>query len=239
MLVAAAVCPHPPLLVPGVAAGATPETADLRAAAAAAVQGVAAVGADLVVVVGAAPQVGPCDPQARGSLAPYGVDVPVGRGSGEASLPLSLTLGLWLLDNEAPDAARLLFGVPADTERARCAALGAALADRATRVAMLVMGDGSARRSLKGPGYLDARAEPFDAEVAAALAAVDPQALLDLEPELAADLLVAGRAAWQVLAGAAQARRAAGAPALTGRVSYAAAPYGVCYLVATWLPAAT
>ena len=74
MLIAAAVCPHPPLLVPGVASGAAAETDDLRAAAAAAVQTLVGAGPELIVVVGAAPQVGPCDPKARGSLAPYGVN---------------------------------------------------------------------------------------------------------------------------------------------------------------------
>jgi hypothetical protein len=239
VLVAAAVCPHPPLLVPGVASGATPETDDLRAAAAAALAELVAAEPDLIVVVGAAPQAGPCDPQARGSLAPYGIDLRVGRGTGDAALPLSLTLGLWLLERQAPEVPRLLFGVHPDTEPDRCAALGAALADRATRAAMLVMGDGSARRSLQGPGYLDDRAEGFDSQVAAALAAADPQGLLDLDADLAGQLLVAGRAAWQVLAGAARARQATGVAALSGDVGYAAAPYGVCYLVATWLPAST
>jgi hypothetical protein len=258
VLVAAAVCPHPPLLVPGVDSKATGETDDLRAAAAAAVQALVDAAPDLLVVVGAAPHVGPCDPQARGSLAPYGVDLPVGPGTGEATLPLSLTIALWLLEQHAPGVPRLLFGVHPATEPDRCATLGATLANRATRVAMLVMGDGSARRSLKGPGYLDARAEAFDDAVAAALAAVEPQALHDLDPVLAEDLLVAGRAPWQVLAGAAEAgaaeardaeardaeardaeARDAEAPKLTGDLRYAAAPYGVCYFVATWLPVAT
>ena len=238
MLIAAAVCPHPPLLVPGVASGAAAETDDLRAAAAAAVQALVGAGPELIVVVGAAPQVGPCDPKARGSLAPYGVNLLVGSEAGETSLPLSLTVGLWLLEQHAPDVPRLLFGVHPETEPSRCAALGATLADRARQVAMLVMGDGSARRSLKGPGYLDSRAEGFDAGVAVALAAVEPQSLLDLDPGLASELLVAGRAPWQVLAGAAQARDGVAAPALAGDLGYQAAPYGVCYFVASWLPVA-
>ena len=237
MLVAAAVCPHPPLLVPGVASGATGETDDLRAAAAAAVQALVDSEPALLVVVGAAPQVGPCDPQVLGSLSSYGVDLLVGTGTAEATLPLSLTIGLWLLEQHAPDVPRLLFGVHPETEPDRCATLGATLAARETRVAMLVMGDGSARRSVKGPGYLDARAEAFDDGVAAALAAVEPQSLHDLDPVLAGELLVAGRAPWQVLAGAAEARAAV--PALTGDLRYAAAPYGVCYFVATWLPVAS
>ena len=232
MLVAAAVCPHPPLLVPGVASGATPETDDLRASASAALQRLVAVGSDLIVVVGAAPQVGPYDPQACGSLAPYGFDLQVGRGTGEASLPLSLTLGLWLLDCQAPDVPRLLFGVAPNTEPSRCAALGAALADRVPRVAMLVMGDGSARRSVKGPGHLDLRAEPFDAEVERAMAGADHGALLRLDSLLADELLVAGRASWQVLAGAARTEN--GTDVWKGSVAYAAAPFGVSYLVAFW-----
>ena len=101
-----------------------------------------------------------------------------------------------------PDPA--LFGVSADADAATCAALGATLADRAPRVAMLVMGDASARRSLKGPGYLDERAAPYDEAVARALAEADTAALLALDPALSAELLVAGRAPWQVLAGAAE-----------------------------------
>jgi hypothetical protein len=44
------------------------------------------------------------------------------------------------------------------------------------------MGDGSARRSEKAPGHLDPAAAPFDAAVAAALAAGDTTALAALDP---------------------------------------------------------
>ena len=44
----------------------------------------------------------------------------------------------------------------------------------------MLLGEGSARRTVKAPGYLDARAEPFDTAVADALAAGDPQRLLGL-----------------------------------------------------------
>jgi hypothetical protein len=100
---------------------------------------------------------------------------------------------------------------------------------------MLAMGDGTARRTPKGPGYLDERAEPFDDAVAAALADVDVRALLDLDEQLSAELVVSGRVPWQVLAGAAAAS-GAGAPGgpWRGQVLHSAAPYGVGYLVATW-----
>ncbi len=239
MLVAAAVCPHPPVLVPELAAGAAAELDGLRAACDAALASLLAAEADLLVVVGSAPATGAFPIGAWGSLAPYGVDVPVpphkprscnGGSDGERpSLPLSLTIGLWLLHRQqtAP-ADPVLFGVSAGSDAMRCASLGAALADRAPRVAMLVMGDGSARRSLKGPGYLDERAAPYDGVVARALAGADTSTLLALDPALSDELLVAGRAPWQVLAGAAE------GGSWSAAVTYDEAPYGVSYLVATW-----
>ena len=231
MLVAAAVCPHPPLLVPGVGAGASDELDGLRGACDAAVAGLLAARPDLVVVVGEAPVVGPYPADAWGSLRAFGTAVEVGTGPGAPSLPLALTIGRWLLDRSGTEVPVVLFGVSADAAPRRCHDLGAALAGRADRVALLAMGDGSARRSPKGPGYLDPRAVAFDASVAAALAAGDPTALASLDPGLAADLLVAGRAAWQVLGGAAEPGR------WQGEVTYDAAPYGVTYLVAGWEPA--
>jgi hypothetical protein len=242
VLVAAAVCPHPALLVPQLAAGAAGELDGLRASCDEAVSALLAVDTDLVVVVGDAPAVGPYAEGAWGSLAPYGVDVPVqpvpprsgngGSGLPEPSLPLSLTIGQWLLGRQSRvPAATLFFGVSPDADATRCAQIGAALGERADRVAMLVMGDASARRSLKGPGYLDERAPAYDANVTRALADADTEALLGLDLSLSRELLVAGRAAWQVLAGAAASDR------WSGQVSFDQAPYGVTYLVATWTTA--
>ncbi len=204
MLVAAAVCPHPPLLVPGVGAGASGELDDLRTACDAAVADLLASDPTLVVVVGGAAAVGPFPDGAWGSLSAYGVRVPVGAGEGDPTLPLSLTLGRWLLDRAAarrrPRCCSASSRTPAPSG---ALALGEALADRADRVALLVMGDGSARRSLKGPAGLHPDAEPFDTEVEPALRAGDADALAALDPDRAADLLAAGRAPWQVLAGAA------------------------------------
>jgi len=239
MLAAAAVCPHPPLLVPGLAAGATPELDDLRAACDAAVAALLAEPHDLLVAVGAAPVVGPAPAGARGSLRTYGLTAAAARPYGPltaqlaetapsgAALPLALTIARWLLDRGgAADA--LLFGVEVDAAPGRCREIGAALAGRAERVAVLVMGDGSAKRTPK-PGYLDERAEPLDEAVAAALRAGDADALAAVDDALAAELGAAGRAPWQILAGAAAGRT------WRGTVTYAGAPYGVGYLVATWL----
>ena len=103
------------------------------------------------------------------------------------------------------------------------------------------MGDGTARRSAAAPGYLDERAEPFDTVVEQAFRDGDLPALAALDPDLARDLLAAGRPAWQVLAGALAATTAAATPATAAvrprtRILYSDAPFGVAYLVATLDP---
>jgi len=273
VLIAAAVCPHPPLLVPELASGAAPELDDLRAACDAAIAAMAAAEPDLIVVVGGAARDAELDSSAAGSLAGYGVAWKTGEG--EPVLPLSLTIGRWLLERgglldragrleqgrrpgpprgeqpaarpSAPPAARPLasaapgrpappceqpgvrlrataFHSPAQT----CLRLGAEIAARARRVAVLTMGDGTARLSTRAPGYFDARAEPYNTAVASALASADAGWLAQLDPGLSGELMAAGRAAWQVLAGA------AGGGRYRAHLHYAAAPYGVGYFVASW-----
>ncbi|HEX8767040.1 MAG TPA: hypothetical protein VF714_01645, partial [Jatrophihabitans sp.] len=130
--------------------------------------------------------------------------------------------------------------VPADSPPADCLRAGRRLADSAGsdgRTGLLVMADGSARRTLKAPGYLDPRAAPFDAGVQACLESGRLAELADLDPVLAAELLVAGRAAWQVLAGGVGAMQGAGGPAGRSRLHYSDDPFGVWYPVFSWLPA--
>jgi hypothetical protein len=237
MLVAAAVCPCPPLLVPEVAAGAAPELDALRDACGDALGLLAASRPDLLVAVGPAEVQGAFPPGTRGSFRPFGVALDVrlgiaepkagGQPSADVALPASLAVAAWLLRGwKACPVEGLAVGEQLAPEQ--CAAAGREAAASAGRVALLVMGDGSACRTVKAPGYLDERAEAFDAGVAAALAAADTSALAGLDPELAAQLSAAGRAPWQLLAGA------AGGAGLGGQLLYEDAPYGVGYFVAGW-----
>ncbi len=238
-LVAAAVCPHPPLIIPEIAAGAADETDDLRAACDAAVATLAASDARELVVVGTDDTTREYDVPVRDYIPAWGapLDLSIGGSVREPNtrrLPLSLLVGAWLTGRSfSPDAAVAysMWGVDAAEDPQRCA--GLLPANPSTPWALLVMGDGSACRGVKAPGYDDPRAEPYDSGVARALKDADIDALLGLDPVLSAELKVAGRAPWQVLAGAA---RAAG-HAWRGEVTYDAAPYGVAYLVATWTPA--
>ncbi|MFE7174434.1 class III extradiol dioxygenase subunit B-like domain-containing protein [Streptomyces sp. NPDC057616] len=241
MMLAAAVCPCPPLLVPEVAAGAAPELDAARTACADALGVLAASRPDLLVVVGPAEQSGRgVHPRGTlGSFAGFGVDVDVRLGApgatgapdagAERVLPPSLAVAAWLLERIGwADAPVEGLGVGEPLAPERCIQVGREIAARAERVALLVMGDASACRTLKAPGYLDERAAPFDAEVARALGAADVTALKELDPELAYALKASGRAPWQVLAGAAE------GAGLSGALLYEDAPYGVGYLVATW-----
>ncbi|UFQ18457.1 MULTISPECIES: class III extradiol dioxygenase subunit B-like domain-containing protein [Streptomyces] len=246
MLVAAAVCPCPPLLVPEVAAGAAPELDAARAACTDAIGVLAAARPDRLVVVGPAGPggSGPHPQGARGSFRGFGVDLDVrlGRvpdaadadssadaGGAERELPPSLAVAAWLLARMRWSAAPVEgLGVGESCSVERCIRLGGDIAAPTDRVALLVMGDASACRTLKAPGYLDERAAGFDAEVGRALGAADVAALKALDAQLAHELKAAGRAPWQVLAGAAD------GAALSGELLYEDAPYGVGYLVAAW-----
>ncbi|HEV3015107.1 MAG TPA: hypothetical protein VG499_17680, partial [Actinomycetota bacterium] len=72
--VAAAVLPHPPLLVPELAGAAAPELAPLRAACHEALSAVVAA-ADLTILIGDGPVWAVPAPSAPGSFRPYGADV--------------------------------------------------------------------------------------------------------------------------------------------------------------------
>ncbi|PWR17365.1 hypothetical protein DKT69_00440 [Micromonospora sicca] len=236
-LVAAAVCPHPPLIVPELAGAAAPELDDLRAAAAAAVTRLLTARPDCVVVLGSGPATGWIIPPATGSLRPWGVDLTVplvpALPDGEAVLPLSLTVGAWLLNRQRVGVRVVGAQVSPEATLGELGGFADQVHEYRPRVALLVMGDGSACRGRQAPGYDDPRAEAYDEGVARALADADPDALLGLDPALSAELKVAGRAPWQVLAATA---RAAGGD-WRGELSYAAAPYGVSYFVANWAPA--
>ncbi len=93
--------------------------------------------------------------------------------------------------------------------------------------AVLVIGNGSACRTEKAPGYLDDRSHAFDSAIDAALRLPDPDGLAAIDRELGATLLAdVDSIAWL------------GAEVLTrqhrAEVLYADDPYGVQYWVAQW-----
>ena len=211
MIVAAAVCPHPPVLVPELASGAASELGDVRSAALESVTALVATHPDRIVILGTGELPDPVDESAGGTLAGHGVDVRA--GGDDLLLPLSLTIGAWLLDQAGWSGPRTYTtsSVPTDD-----------------RVAVLVMAGGSARRSLKAPGYLDERAEAHDAAIGAALDSGDADALASLDIHLSDELMAPGPRALVVLG-----EMTKGAD-VTAQLRWDGAPFGVGYWVADW-----
>lgn len=222
---AVAFCPAPPLLLPAVEGRADDATTALRSACTAAVAEMLAVRPEVVVVVAegaaAGERLGAGD---EGDLRGFGVDVAIpfeGRvRPGGRRVPAGHSLGAWLLDQAGFAGTRVGVG-PGD--------LGQLARDLPAPLGILAMGDGSARRSVKAPGYLDPAAGPFDAGVARALSTGDAAALAALDTGEGRRLLAAGVPVWRAL-GAVFAGRA-----VVGRVHADVAPFGVGYLVASWV----
>lgn len=212
MILAAAVCPHPPLLVPQIAPGTTDELASLRAACDAAVQTLLGTHPARVVVIGEGTTTADRDESAGGTLAAYGVDVTAGGATRD--LPLSHTIGAWLLDRAGWTGPRTYSSHQPDVQG---------------DIALLVLADGTTTRSIQAPGFLDERAEPYDAAIAAALANGDAAALAQLDVDLGAELGASGIPALRTLGDMAK-----GAD-VTARLRYDEAPFGVGYFVADWV----
>jgi hypothetical protein len=234
VITSAALCPAPPLLARELT-GADPVVPDLRQACLDAAAALVADEPHLIAVVGVAADTRAWPPTGRLDLSAYAPRLRAAAAELElltaAPVPLPLGLGARLLDHAGYAGRRELYSVGEQEPAEACAALGARLAGAAARVALLVMADGSARRGLRAPGYLDERSVPFDAAVAGAIRAGDLPPLLALDPELARELMATGRAGWQVLAGA---MRSGNRP--TSEIRYCDDPFGVAYVVASLRP---
>jgi hypothetical protein len=221
-----AFCPSAPLLLPAVEVSPALETTELRRACLAAVSAMLATGPDTVVVVaGGAPAGARYGEGDVARLHGLGLELDVPFAGTPAARPgvagPAFAVGAWLLDEAAYRGGRIGVG-PGDLARV--------LAEATGRVGVLALADGSARRGVKAPGYLDERAAPFDAAVATALAAGDAAALAGLDPAQGEQLLAAGVPVWRAVGGALAGR------AVSGRLHADVAPLGVGYLVADWTP---
>jgi hypothetical protein len=225
MLVAAAFVPVPPLLVPEIGGGTAASDEPLRAACREAVTRLIATAPDEIVVVGPGNATGAVE----GSWDWRGFGVPLPDPPPKRKLPHGLAIGSWLLDRYADATlARRSYAVTDDATPQQCAALGRELAAGDRRISLLVCGDGSACRTEKAPGFFDPDAETWDKHALTALSSADAAGLLSLDAAVGSRVLAAGRASWQVLAGA------AAAETFEATVDWADAPYGVMYIVGSW-----
>ena len=97
----------------------------------------------------------------------------------------------------------------------------------ADEAGVLVVANGTAKRSAGAPGHLDERALAFDDSIGAALRDGDGAVLRELDRHLGTEL-------WSYDVPALQALGAAVGGPVTAEVSYADDPYGVQYWVARW-----
>ncbi|MVU76914.1 hypothetical protein GPX89_06605 [Nocardia sp. ET3-3] len=263
MFCVASLVPSPPVLVPELegTAGALGDgpVATLRAAVLRAAGELAARASRWIVVGVAEPEevsggavaervIGS---DAVGTFRGYGVDVRVGLTGSMAErvvydpvldidplLPLPALIAGWLREQVAPEAVAECRLISADASADECLTFGRYLRTEldaeAEPVAVLVVGDGAATLSLKAPRYLDERAEGVQEVIDRALGAGDREALAALDTHLLAELDVAGRPAYQVLAGL----FAVDPVDPEVETLYAAAPFGVAYHVSVWRPGA-
>lgn len=101
-----------------------------------------------------------------------------------------------------------------------------AVPDDTEPTGVLVVGNGSAKRTPKAPGHVDERAEVFDDDLRCALVEPRPAALAALDADLAAEMWADVEAIRQ-LADVLK-------PGMAATVTYDTAPYGVQYWVVTW-----
>jgi hypothetical protein len=218
---AVAFVPCAPLLIPQVAGGSAHLDKDVRAAGLRAVASAIGGGPDEVVVVAPAAPSGEWAQDSTWDFSGFGVArLP---SDPRPTLPWALGIGAWLLDECGWEGSRRYLGVgPSSISPGLELSAGADLA-------VVVVGDGSARRSERAPGHHDERAEPFDRTVADLLARGDSAGLGRLDPTVAGQLMCAGAPTWAWLAGVLD-----GAAVADAELMMHIAPYGVGYFVARW-----
>lgn len=231
--------PHPPLLVPELTVRPDPDTSRLREACTAAVSSLTEVARSWVAIGADTAGARVFGPEVRGTFRGYGVDVPVSLSDGavgevDPDLPLPALVAGWLRGQAAARAVRAELLAP-DTPVAWCRDEGARLVGEAAGTngaptALLVLADGTNCADDRSPHAPDPRAPEFDERIGDALAIADAHALLGLEPAVAADLGVTGRAALHVAAGVVQ----ASSTGWDAELLYSARPFGVTYNVAVW-----
>lgn len=228
MLAAIAVTPTAPVLVPELAGAAAAKVEKVREAAVVA----AATLPPRWIAIGVGPAGERIGPDARGTFAGYGADVPVAF-SPEArpdvtAMPLCALFAGWLRGRADPRAVVEVRVCAADLDATAATALGRSLRAEIDAtpdpIGVLMLADGATTLTPSAPGGYDPDAEAVQSVLDDALAAGDIAALERLPDS------IAGRVAYQVLAGLAE-------PGPWAATELArSAPYGVGYFVGTWVP---
>jgi hypothetical protein len=228
VLSAIAIIPSAPVLVPELANAAADELAELRAAMVAAV----ATLPPHWVAVGVGASDGVVGPDAVGTFAGFGVDVPVRLSPQAAGPPVEMSLCAlitgWIRGQAQPEAATQVRVYADSHDTAAALDLGRQLRGEldasSEPTGVLIVADGANTLTPAAPGGH----HPDDVEVQRALddalAGGDVAALTGLPAQ------VRGRVAFGVLAGL------AGPAPRSAKELYRCAPYGVGYFAGVWQP---
>jgi len=215
VIVAAAVCPPPPALVPRVGVGLA-ELEPVRAAAHAAVESLLGQDPERVVVIGPDRIAVDADEGAGGTFARFGVDLTAGGGN--LVLPAAYTVGAWLLDAAGWTGPRHYTS---------------SRPEPGDRDVLLVMADADTSAGVSAPTHGDPRAAGLADIVAKALDTGDAAALAGLDVDLAREWEGTGVPALQLLGELIERETAKGA-SITAHLRSDEAPFGVRYWVADW-----
>ena len=179
----------------------------------------------MVAVVGAGQETATWDPDDRLDLSAYAP--PVSGADGKPGLPLALGIGALLLDEAGYTGPRLVQAV--DEAAPPPPACGWAATSRPWHRGWRCSRSATAARGAAPPRPATSTSGPSRSTTRCSrrCGTATWRRSPALDPDLARDLMVTGRAAWQVLAGA------LAGPGRATEISYAADPFGVAYLVAT------
>ncbi|CAN5399461.1 hypothetical protein BH09ACT8_BH09ACT8_46170 [soil metagenome] len=233
VLTAIAIIPSAPVLVPELAGAAAAEIADLREA----VLQAAATLPQRWIAIGVGAAASCSGPDAAGTFAGFGVDVPVAlspRPQPVTELPLCALITGWVRGQVQPGADAQVrcyvdgAGVGAGVDDAGAAgrALRAELDADAEPVGILIVADGCHTLTPSAPGGYEPANIAVQNDLDNALGRGDVRRLA----ALSASVAVVGRAAFGVLAGLTE-------PApRSAKQLYRGAPYGVGYFAGVWQP---
>lgn len=233
MIVAAALVPQAPLMLPGLTGRGDP-VSEMRSVATDVVDELVHAHPDEIVLLASGGRTCELPVSDELGLHRWGVGAGTGRRDGRQAagteVPLPFAVGTLLLDSAGYRGLRRWQQVGWDDAGKAALSVGSGLAPAPARLGLLVLGDGTARRTVKAPGHLDERAAGFDAAMIEALR-TDPRRLVDADPARASELLVTGLPAWQALAGALTGSEHAEARHRHVQVRWSGDPFGVLYLV--------
>ena len=222
MLIAAAICPPAPLLLPGVE-GRRRLGLEVSSAALASVQ--ALVDSSVTTVVVLAEDEGP-PPSPEQPLGTWRFGAPPAHAASGVALPLPFAVGMTLLTEAGFAGEVRLLPLSETTTSEQAAELGRSIVVEG-EVGLLLMGNASACSTPRAPGAFREDAEEFNDAIVHAVRTLEPSSLTGLSAEAARDQLSDIRLPLEVLSGALEGARFA------SDIGYADAPGGVYYVCAS------